>query len=48
VEIEKDKKTEEVNERRWVAIALGVIAAAYVALVGSHLSIAYIDFGDGN
>lgn len=47
VEIKREK-SEEVNERRWAAVALGVIAIVYALLVGSHLSIAYIDFGDGN
>lgn len=44
----KREKSEEANERRWVAVVLGVFAIVYALLVASHLSIAYIDFGDGN
>ena len=44
----KREKSEEANERGWVAVILGVFAIVYALLVVSHLSIAYIDFGDGN
>lgn len=42
------EKREKENERGWVAVILGVFAIVYALLVASHLSIAYIDFGDGN
>ncbi len=44
----KREKSEDANERRWAAVILGVFAIVYALLVASHLSIAYIDFGDGN
>ncbi len=44
----KREKSEEANERCWVAVILGIFAIVYALLVASHLSIAYIDFGDGN
>lgn len=48
MEIERNNRRERLNERRWVAVALGLFAIVYALLVASHLSIAYIDFGDGN